>query len=100
MNKARTRIRLWGLLSGLGAASIWGVMYVVSKVVLDVIPPFSLVALRLLLGIVTLLVVFILRRRWTVTARQFWRIFGVGTVGYGISLGFQFVGTRLSTAAN
>lgn len=100
MNKARTRIRLWGLLSGLGAASIWGVMYVVSKVVLDVIPPFSLVALRLILGILTLLVVLFLRRRWTVTPGQFWRILGVGMVGYGISLGFQFVGTHLSTAAD
>jgi drug/metabolite transporter (DMT)-like permease len=35
-----------------------------------------------------------------VTRRQFWGIFGVGTVGYGVSLGFQFVGTNLSTAAN
>ncbi len=31
---------------------------------------------------------------------QFWRVFGVGLIGYGISLGFQFVGTKLSTAAN
>ena len=91
---------MWGLLSGLAAAAIWGGMYVVSKVVLDVIPPFSLVALRLILGILTLVVALILRRRWRMTPRQFWRIFGVGTVGYGISLGFQFVGTHLSTAAN
>jgi drug/metabolite transporter (DMT)-like permease len=32
--------------------------------------------------------------------RRFVRIFAVGFVGYGISLGFQFVGTKLSTAAN
>jgi drug/metabolite transporter (DMT)-like permease len=100
MAKANTTLRVWGLISGLGAAAIWGGMYVVSKVVLNVIPPFSLVALRLALGIVTLASILLLRRRWTVTPRQFWRIFGVGTVGYGISLGFQFVGTRLSTAAN
>jgi len=93
-------MRAWGLLSGLSASAIWGGMYVVSKVVLGVIPPFSLVTLRLLLGILTLAVALLLRRRWTMTPRQFWRIFGVGTVGYGISLGFQFVGTRLSTAAN
>ncbi|MGD0610676.1 MAG: DMT family transporter [Anaerolineales bacterium] len=100
MIRTKDTIRLLGLLSGLAAAAIWGVMYVVSKVVLDVIPPFSLVTLRLILGILTLLVVLFVRRRWTVTPKQFWRIFGVGTVGYGISLGFQFVGTRLSTAAN
>ena len=40
-----------GLLSGLIAASIWGGMYVVSKVVLNVIPPFTLLSLRLILGI-------------------------------------------------
>ena len=41
---------LVGILCGLGAASIWGGMYVVSKVVLDVIPPFTLVTLRLVRG--------------------------------------------------
>lgn len=82
------------------AASIWGGMYVVSKVVMVVIPPFSLVAIRLALGILTLAIIVAIRKSWKVTRRQFWRIFGVGLVGYGISLGFQFVGTKLSTAAN
>lgn len=90
----------WGFLSGLTAASIWGGMYVVSKVVMTVIPPFSLVVLRLVLGILTLAIIVAIRKSWKVLRRQFWRIFGVGLVGYGISLGFQFVGTKLSTAAN
>lgn len=37
-------------LAGLCAASIWGGMYVVSKVVLEVIPPFALLTTRLILG--------------------------------------------------
>ncbi|MGZ6315860.1 MAG: EamA family transporter, partial [Anaerolineales bacterium] len=41
---------LIGILCGLAAASIWGGMYVVSKIVLDVVPPFALVTMRLLLG--------------------------------------------------
>lgn len=90
----------WGFLSGLTAASIWGGMYVVSKVVMAVIPPFSLVVTRLVLGILTLAIIVAIRKSWKVMRRQFWRIFSVGLVGYGISLGFQFVGTRLSTAAN
>ncbi len=90
----------WGLFCGLGAASIWGGMYVVSKVVLDVIPPFSLIVLRLLLGSLSLLVVLALRPKILVPGRTFWQVFGVGVIGYGISLGFQFVGTKLSTAAN
>ena len=34
------------------------------------------------------------------TRSEAWQIFLVGFVGYGVSLGFQFVGTKLSTASN
>ncbi len=91
---------LAGLLSGLAAAAIWGGMYVVSKVVLDVIPPFTLLVIRLILGFIALALVIQLRGGFTTRKSQFWKFFGVGAVGYGVSLGFQFVGTRLSTAAN
>jgi drug/metabolite transporter (DMT)-like permease len=91
---------LLGLLAGLGAASIWGGMYVVSKVVLEVIPPFALLATRLVLGVLALGAVIAFRPRVTMTKGQFWSSFLVGFVGYGISLGFQFVGTKLSTASN
>lgn len=97
--KNRTN-RVLGLLSGLSAAAIWGGMYVVSKVVMEVVPPFLLIAMRLVLGILTLGIIRLIRRGWTLSRTQFWSIFGVGTVGYGVSLGFQFVGTKLSTAAN
>ena len=40
----------FALLAGLIAAALWGGMYVVSKVVLDVIPPFSLLTTRLIFG--------------------------------------------------
>jgi drug/metabolite transporter (DMT)-like permease len=91
---------LAGLLAGLTAASIWGGMYVVSKVVLEVIPPFALLASRLVLGIAALGLVIAFRPKTQMTRRQFWQIFLVGFVGYGISLAFQFVGTKLSTASN
>jgi drug/metabolite transporter (DMT)-like permease len=91
---------LLGLLAGLGAASIWGGMYVVSKVVLEVIPPFALLSTRLVLGILALGIVIALRPKASLSARRAWQIFGVGVIGYGISLGFQFVGTKLSTASN
>jgi len=91
---------LLGLTAGLSAAAIWGGMYVVSKVVLEVVPPFALLTLRLVLGILALGVVIALRSKVTMSARQAWQIFGVGVIGYGISLGFQFVGTKLSTASN
>jgi drug/metabolite transporter (DMT)-like permease len=95
MNKTIT-----GLLYGLGAASIWGGLYVVSKVVLDVIPPFMLVTLRLLLGAITLIIVLAVRGFPKISKSQIWQALGVGFVGYGVSLGLQFLGTKLSTAAN
>jgi drug/metabolite transporter (DMT)-like permease len=89
-----------GLISGLSAAAIWGGMYVVSKVVLDVVPPFALITARLVLGSLTLWIIIRLRGGTHASRLQFWQVFGVGTIGYGVSLGFQFVGTKLSTAAN
>ncbi len=89
-----------GIFCGLGAASIWGGMYVVSKVVLEIIPPFSLVTLRLLLGTLTLAIVVAIRGLPKISKRQLFQVIGVGFVGYGISLSLQFLGTKLSTAAN
>lgn len=101
---------LAGLLAGLAAASIWGGMYVVSKVVLEVIPPFALLTSRLVLGSAALGLVILWQRHVSLasTAQKeekernatLWPAFWVGLVGYGISLGFQFVGTKLSTASN
>ncbi len=89
-----------GILCGLGAASIWGGMYVVSKVVLEIIPPFSLVSLRLILGALTLVIVLLMRGSSKISRKQLLQVLSVGLVGYGISLSLQFLGTKLSTAAN
>ena len=89
-----------GIISGLSAAAIWGAMYVVSKAVMDFIPPFSLLTSRLALGIITLFIIAFLQKKLSIKKRDFLNILAVGFIGYGISLGFQFVGTNLSTAAN
>lgn len=90
-----------GAIYGITAAAIWGGMYVVSDVVLKVIPPFSLLALRLILG--TLVLGLLLARtpnlHWP-QGRERLKLLGVGVVGFGLSLGAQFVGTDLSTAVN
>ena len=91
---------LSGTLAGLGAASLWGAMYVVSKVVMETVPPFVLVTSRLLLGAGTLALFVNWRGRPVVARTQFLQILLVGFIGYGISLGFQFYGTMLSTASN
>jgi len=89
-----------GIIFGLTAAAIWGGMYVVSKVVLEVIPPFALLSLRLLLGAFTLGIIVIWKRYPRLTTRQLLEVLGVGFIGFGISLGFQFTGTHLSNASN
>jgi drug/metabolite transporter (DMT)-like permease len=92
---------LAGLFAGLAAASIWGGMYVVSKVVLEIIPPFALLTIRYIMGVMVLGIVIYFRKNKTVITKEFfWKSLLVGFVGYGISLGFQFVGTKLSTASN
>jgi drug/metabolite transporter (DMT)-like permease len=91
---------LYGLTAGLTAASIWGGMYVVSKVVMETIPPFTLITLRLVLGIAVLYAIISWRGGINISSPLFWQVLRVGFVGYGISIGFQFVGTNLSTAAN
>ena len=75
-------------------------MYVVSKLVLEVIPPFTLISMRLTLAALTLGAALAVTG-WRPIPRQHLRaVIAVGVVGYGVSLGFQFVGTKLSTAAN
>ena len=92
---------LAGLFAGLAAASIWGGMYVVSKIVLEVIPPFALLTIRLVMGAMALgVVIYFRKNKSAITKEFFWKSALVGFVGYGISLGFQFVGTKLSTASN
>lgn len=89
-----------GILAGLAAASLWGGMYVVSKVVLDVIPPFVLVSMRLVLGAGCLFVILAAQRGFRASPSARLSAVLIGLVGYGVSLGMQFVGTKMSTAAN
>jgi len=90
----------WGIAAGLLAAAIWGGMYVVSKLVLNVVPPFTLLSLRLVLGIVCLGVILGLTGGTRLRRHQVRSILLVGLLGFGISIGLQFVGTRLTGAAN
>lgn len=92
---------LRGAVYGITASAIWGGMYVVSDVVLDTIPPFTLLTLRLILGGFALLP-FILSAYGIprLNMRDVLRLMGVGMIGFGVSLGAQFVGTDLSTAIN
>jgi drug/metabolite transporter (DMT)-like permease len=76
-------------------------MYVVSDLVLTIIPPFTLLSIRLLLSTVILGLLVWRTRPPRPTARaDYGRVLLVGFTGFGMSLGAQFVGTDLSTAVN
>ena len=93
--------QLWrGSFYGITAASIWGSMYVVSDVVLTVIPPFTLLSMRILLGLLALLPFALLNGAPLPDRSQIRGLLAVGMVGLGVSLGAQFLGTDLSTAVN
>jgi len=94
-----------GAISAMTAGAIWGGLYVVSDVVLEEVPPFTLLSLRLLLGVTVLLLMLRQNQNRNKAirlpqGRARWHAIGVGLVGFGISLGAQFVGTDLSTAVN
>ncbi|MBX3086643.1 MAG: EamA family transporter [Anaerolineae bacterium] len=95
-----TRQLVRGAVCGIVAASIWGGMYVVSDEVLKVIPPFTLLSLRLLLGVLVLGVVLGIQGKLALPLRDVIKLMAVGVLGSGISLGAQFVGTQLSTGMN
>jgi len=93
-------MKLWGVIAGLSAAAIWGGMYAVSKVVLDAVPAFLLLSIRLLLGAAVLAAVLARTGGPTLKLAQARGIVAIGLLGMGVSVGLQFVGTSLSTAAN
>jgi drug/metabolite transporter (DMT)-like permease len=93
-------MKLWGVIAGLAAAAIWGGMYAVSKVVLDVVPAFLLLSIRLLLGAAVLAAVLTRTGGLSLKFAQARGIVAIGLLGMGVSVGLQFVGTSLSTAAN
>ncbi len=81
------------------AASIWGGMYVVSKMVLMVISPLQLVWFRYIVALLTLTIIgFATRQSWNIHRRDIPLILSIGLIGYFISIWAQFAGTQLSSA--
>ena len=91
---------LRGAFYGLSAGAIWGGMYVVSEQVLRVIPPFTLLSLRLTIGAAILGAILAARGQLRIERRDAIKLLGIGIVGSGFSLGAQFVGTHLASAIN
>ncbi|MFZ5815720.1 MAG: DMT family transporter [Bacillota bacterium] len=82
------------------AASIWGGMYVVTKYVLDYVPPLTLLVMRLVIAGAILGAVMLWSKQGRVERRHAALLLSLGLVGFTMSLGFQFWGTKLSSAHN
>jgi drug/metabolite transporter (DMT)-like permease len=81
------------------AASIWGGVYVVSKVVLEVLPALELVWIRYLIALVTLGIFgWFTGESWKIPRKTLPLIALIGIIGYFISIWAQFAGTHLSSA--
>ncbi|NHM31191.1 DMT family transporter [Neobacillus terrae] len=85
------------------AAGIWGGTFVVSKYVLDYIPPFTLIWIRYLVAFVVLFLFLKItgRRNKSKTrmGKQEWLLLiWLGFIGYFVSIALQFIGTKLSDA--
>lgn len=81
------------------AASIWGGMFVVVKVVVEYVPPVELVWSRYLIAFVVLLLISLLKReKWQVNRRDLGIIFLIGFIGNTISIVAQETGTYFSNA--
>jgi drug/metabolite transporter (DMT)-like permease len=93
-------MRLLGSLYLTIAASIWGGMYVVTKYVLDYVPPLTLLVMRLAIAGVIFGGLALWRRELRVAKRDMLLLASLGLIGFTLSLGFQFWGTKLSSAHN
>lgn len=81
------------------AASIWGMTYVVSKVVLNTISPWMLLEMRFVLALIVLGIVATITQSWKIKKQDLFSMAMIALVGFTGSIGMQFVGTKLSGAA-
>ena len=81
------------------ASSIWGGMYVVVKVLVEVIPPLELVWIRYLIALIALVTIgLITRQKWQIRRQHYLLLLLISLVGYVTSIVAQDTGTMLSTA--
>lgn len=81
------------------AASLWGGMYIVVKIIVDTVAPIELVWIRFFLAAITLGTISLLTKQsWKIPLKYWKYIVIVGIAGYVISLLFQDTGTLLATS--
>lgn len=86
----------------LGACALWAVSFVATKIALEVVPPLTVVSLRLLVASLCFLPLLALTGRWRrITGRAtLLGLFGLSLFGAGLHYGFQTVGLQTTNASN
>ena len=93
---ASTRLAL------LGACFLWAVSFVATKIALEVVPPLTVVSLRLLIAAGCFLPVLMTGGRWKTAANgpTLLKLLGLSLFGAGLHYGFQTVGLQTTNASN
>ena len=86
----------------LGACFLWAVSFVATKIALDVVPPLTVVSLRLLIAAGCFLPVLMTGGRWKTVADgpTLLKLLGLSLFGAGLHYGFQTVGLQTTNASN
>lgn len=94
--KTSTRLAL------LGACFLWAISFVATKIALEVMPPLTVVSLRLLIASACFLPILAMGGRWKTVAHRttLLKLFGLSLFGAGLHYGFQTVGLQTTNASN
>jgi len=94
--KTGTRLAL------LGACLLWAISFVATKIALEVVPPLTVVSLRLLIAAGCFLPVLMTAGRWRAVADRatLLKLVGLSLFGAGLHYGFQTVGLQTTNASN
>ena len=86
----------------LGACFLWAISFVATKIALGVIPPLTVVSLRLLIASVFFLPLLVFTGRWRriTDGKTLLKLFGLSLFGAGLHYGFQTVGLQTTNASN
>jgi len=86
----------------LGACFLWAVSFVATKIALEVVPPLTVVSLRLLIASVCFLPILATGGRWRAAANRITllKLLGLSLFGAGLHYGFQTVGLQTTNASN
>lgn len=86
----------------LGACLLWAVSFVATKIALEVVPPLTVVSLRLIIASMCFLPFLAAGGRWRTIADRstMLKLFGLSLFGAGLHYGFQTVGLQTTNASN